>query len=259
MKQSLQVAIHQGIEASFAGLSWEQIPVELLPEHQPLGYQSAIALKLSAYSDRPPVDLAEELLEFLSVQEHLSGFSLSLRSPGWIQFHYGDLALVKQLQALPLTPLTLAHHTPFVDPHSPEVLTWQVAHARCCALLRLAEHGGLIALEPSTLKIVQPHPIPWLDGGYFQLVHPSEHTLIRSLLYIWDTLHDEPTASRLLSLTRTLSQDILRFEQNCRIWGSTLKENPPLSLSRLGLLAMGGKTLKTLLEQGLTLSAPPEW
>ncbi|MDJ1175677.1 hypothetical protein [Roseofilum capinflatum] len=256
MKRSLQEGIDRVI--SLGSLSIEQIPVELLPAHQPLGYQSAIALKLSSHSDLSPLDLATKLLESLCLQENISGFSLSVRSPGWIQFHYGDLKLAEQLQTLLASPLKLAHHPCSLDRHSPEVFTWQVTHARCCALLRLGQNQGLIHLEPSTFRIREPDRIPWLHNGQFQLVHPSEHTLIRSLLYIWDTLHDDPTASRLLSLTRTFSQDILRFEQNCRIWGSTLKENRQLSLSRLGLVAIAGKTIKTLLEKGLSLTAPPE-
>jgi len=256
MKRSLQKAIDRAI--ALGSLSIDQIPVELLPAHQPLGYQSAIALKLSSHSDRSPLDLATQLLESLCLQQDLSGFALSVRSPGWIQFHYGDRALAEQLQAFLLTRWILPNPTISLNPNSPEVFTWQATHARCCSLLRLAHHQGLIDLELSTLKILKPDRIPWLHNGQFQLVHPSEHTLIRSLLYIWDTLHDDPTASRLLSLTRTFSQDILRFEQNCRIWGSTLKENRQLSLSRLGLVAIAGKTLKTLLEKGLSLTAPPE-
>jgi arginyl-tRNA synthetase len=257
MKKSLQEAIHGAIALDH--LSVEQIPVELLPEHQPLGYQSPIALKLCTYCDRSPLDLAQQWLDLLSLQQNLSGFSLSLRSPGWIQFHYRDLKLAEQLQALLASPLKLPHHPCSLDRHSPEVFTWQVTHARCCALLRLGQNQGLIDLDPSTFEILEPDPIPWLEGDrHFCLSHPGEHTLIRSLLHIWDSLNDDPTSSRLLSLTRTLSQEILRFDQNCRIWGSTLKENPSLALSRLGLVSLSRKTLNTLLEQGLSLSAPPE-
>ncbi|MBP0030716.1 DALR anticodon-binding domain-containing protein [Roseofilum reptotaenium CS-1145] len=276
MKKNLQKAIHQGIETSFVSLKREEIPVELLPEHQPLGYQSAIALKLSSYSGLTSLHLAKQLLEFLSLQENLFAFSLSVRSPGWLQFHYCDLGLAEQLQAFLLTPFvltapraameypvessTLCNTTlfPKTDPHSPEVFTWQAAHARCCALLRLAQHQGLMSLDESTLKIVEPDRIPWLDDGKFQLVHPSEQTLIRSLLHIWDTLNDDRASPRLPSLTGKLSQDLLRFDRQCRIWGSTLKENRPLSLSRLALVAIARKTLKTLLEKGLNLIAPPE-
>lgn len=257
MKRSLQEALDRAI--ALGGLSVEQIPVELLPEGQPLGYQSPIALKLSTYSDRPPLDRAQQWLDLLSVQENLSGFSLSLRSPGWIQFHYRDLTLAEQLQALLVTPFILAHQTCSLDRHSPEVFTWQATYARCCSLLRLGQHQGLIHLEPSTFKIREPDPIPWLEGDrHFCLAHPSEQRLIRSLLHIEDILYDDPTPPRLLSLTRTLSQDFLRFDQNCRIWGSTLKENRPLALSRLALVSLSRKTLKTLLEEGLSLIAPPE-
>ncbi|MDJ1168089.1 DALR anticodon-binding domain-containing protein [Roseofilum sp. BLCC_M154] len=257
MKKSLQEAIHRAI--ALGSLSVDQIPVELLPENQPLGYQSPIALKLSTYSDRPPLDRAQQWLDLLSLQENLSGFSLSLRSPGWIQFHYRDLSLTEQLQTLLASPLKLPHHPCSLDRHSPEVFTWQATHARCCALLRLGQNQGLIRLESSTFEILEPDPIPWLGGDrHFCLSHPSEHTLIRSLLYIWDSLNDDPTPSRFLSLTRTLSQEILRFDQNCRIWGSTLKENPSLALSRLALVSLSQKTLKSLLEQGLSLTAPPE-
>jgi len=260
MKKVLQAVIERGIETSLPGLTLESIPVELLPEHQPLGYQSPIALQLSSRSHGTPSHLAQQLLHFLSTQENLARFSLSLRSPGWIQFYYGDLALAEQLQALLVTPLTRVNpRSSLDDRHSPEVFTWQIAHARCCALLRLGHNMGLISLEQPLLPrftIIEPDRIPWCDGD--RLSHPREQTLIRSLLHIWDTVPDDPAPSHLIALTRTLSQDILKFDQNCRIWGSTLRETPQLALSRLGLVAIAAKTLHFLLEQGLSLSAPPE-
>ncbi len=139
----------------------------------------------------------------------------------------------------------------------------QYAHARCCSLLRLAHREGLISLVVAASgDLTTEETFPWLDGeGNLRLSHPAEMAVISqlagSLDGFWD-LHQGGKNASVLRLALGLSQDLLKFYADCRIFGEMQKENLALARARSGLLLAGMQGLKLLLENGLGILAPLE-
>ncbi|HEY9612937.1 DALR anticodon-binding domain-containing protein [Allocoleopsis sp.] len=146
----------------------------------------------------------------------------------------------------------------------------QYAHARCCSLLRLAHREGLIELSDLECKApswqwVKPNPIPWMfddlemegEPRRLRLGHPAERGLIAQLLEGTDRISSLTPASA-IKLAHALSKAFETFYSACRIWGEVKTETPQLAQARLGLVAVTQKLLRSLLEDQLGVTAPPE-
>jgi hypothetical protein len=148
----------------------------------------------------------------------------------------------------------------------------QYAHARCCSLLRLAHRQSLINLSDLDSitpnwewQWMEPNPIPWLDGNpemeseplRLRLEHPAERELIAHFLDGIEQL-TPPTPARALELAKALSYGFEKFYSACRIWGEVKTETPQLAQTRLGLVAITQKLLRSLLQDQLNVTAPIE-
>ncbi|MDJ1181962.1 hypothetical protein [Roseofilum casamattae] len=263
MSFSIAQQLQDQLQLALAGLELEEgncppISVELLPENQRFGYRSPIALALAARSSHSAANIAERLL----AQRTFSDGKIVMAPSGWIEWHLRDEAIATWLQAHLDNPFAIhPQWCSSIDPNAPQVFTWQAARARCCALLRLACDRKDIICDPVSLAWHSPSPVPWLRNGILQLHHPAERQLIVSLLHIVDTLSIAPTRpsrNRVAQLTQRLSEDWMRCDRHCRIWGTILQENPTLAIGRLAVSSVAGQTLKCLLERGLNLHAPDE-
>jgi arginyl-tRNA synthetase len=239
----------------------ETIPLHRLPDDTEILYRSAIALKLAAAGQLDGNDLANRLSNALRSQLAPSHFTIQVVSPGWLHFRLSPEGLANWLQkrlewqegentqpqriqsALPLFPA-------------------QYAHARCRSLLHLAHQQGLIRLQapdtrPFNWQFAEPNPIPWLEPETEQLrlIHPAERTLIAQIIDLHDELSQtkpRPWDKRVLAL----SAGFERFYSDCRIWGEVKAQTPQLAQARLGLLAVMGATLRSLLVNRLSIPAP---
>jgi hypothetical protein len=144
----------------------------------------------------------------------------------------------------------------------------QYAHARCCSLLRLAHREGLIELsnlecKTSSWQWAKPNLIPWMfddpesQSRRLRLGHPAERGLMAQLLEGTDRISSLTPASA-LKLAQSLSTAFETFYSACRIWGEVKTETPQLAQARLGLVGVTQKLLRSLLEDQLDVTAPPE-
>ena len=242
-------------------LDWENrklIPIELLQHSKGFGYRSPIALALAARSSYSATDIAERLL----AQNVFSDGKIVIAPSGWIEWYLSDEAIATWLQTHLMYPFTIhpQWHSS-IDPNAPQVFTWQASCARCCGLLRLACDRQEIVCDPVSFAWHSPSPVPWLHDGILQLHHSAERQLIASLLHIVDTLSVAPTrpsGNRVERLTQRLSEDWMKCDRHCRIWGTIMQEHPTLAIGRLAITSVVSQTLKCLLERGLSLHAPDE-
>ncbi|BDA67355.1 Arginyl tRNA synthetase anticodon binding [Calothrix sp. PCC 7716] len=147
--------------------------------------------------------------------------------------------------------LALPHsHTPTL-PHSdtPSFLI-QYAHARCCSLLRLARHEGLISFD-------QPLQIPWLDSqGKFRFNSHESQRLIATSVEIIDDLVCIDVRSPIYwhSKALNLAMALECFWRHTRIWGE-VKNQPELVSAYIGLIVVTQQILRLLLEEKLNSAA----
>ncbi len=165
--------------------------------------------------------------------------------PGLLQFHLSDRGTALWLQTVvdwqPLPPLQSTVSAP------PDVVFQiQATHARCCTLLRQAHHAGLIRLKSqhAAPELLDPHPLPWTTPP-LRLQHPTEQSLLESLLTTLDTL---PVPKAPLKYAIALSQRFHDFHTTCRLFDETRRSDPALVQARLGLTLATQKVLKFLLE-----------
>ena len=270
----------------FRGLAPEKIPLCRLKKGAGTVYRCALALRLANIMKLSPQAIANQLVDFLTAfnsQESdraiaealgdrpLLDFTVELVNSGWIDFHLSDRALALWLQQLPLSE-TFARRGreggtkekfSQIDGNDFPI---QYAHARCCSLMRLAHQQGIIRLNnldlnSSNWQWLEPNPIPWFNSDSeprnFQLVHPAEQHLIAHLLEIVDAL-ESAKQQDWVKLATLLSQAMLDFYGNCRIWGEVNRQTPNLARARLGLIAVTQFLLRCLLQDQIGILAPLE-
>jgi arginyl-tRNA synthetase len=233
-----------------------RIPINRSRNALHVAYRSAIALQLSPQLARSPMDLAQEIVAQLSDQ---SDFAISISPSGWIDCQLTDVGLAQGLQHWISCPMELPTHT-LLSPPPVKGFPVQYAHARCCALLRLADREGLIVLQSSEtdVNIVAPDPFPWLDATRsLYLQHPAERSLISQLVAVVDALED-PASQNEGKLAIQLSEAFERFYSQCSIFGDVKTANPPLVIGRSGLVGATQKVLKCLLDNKFGISSPME-
>lgn len=212
----------------------------------PIGYESAIALKLAAFQQRSqsaegtvlPAKIAAEIAAGAAAIE---GWQIQPRSSGILRFQASDSTIAAQLQRLLSLPLFDAELHCGRSLPSDQLFRVQYVHARCWMLLRSAVQEGWFELSP-------PSPLPWLtDRGNLRLQHASERQAIGLLFDAVDALALERTSDRVLSQAVHLSHQLDAFQAACRIWGEVRAKDLPLAQARLGLTWAGQQVLLVLL------------
>lgn len=270
-------------------LRLDKKPLKSVTKLTGITYVSAIALRLAAVFQVSVTELATALtrswnqssildgpwIESPLLTQVLPNVTATCRQSGYLQFHVEATGLSAWLQFLiaelphlvdpfmgqvsqqpPSAPATVHHNCD-------QAFTLQYAHARCCSLLRLAHESGLIQLQttqPDTphWQLVQPDPIPWLNGNSLQLIAAAEQHLLIEIVATLDTLFSESQASEpniYWHLGDRLSQAFQSFYRACRVLGEVKANSPELAQSRLGLVLITQTCLRLILHR-LNLSAP---
>ncbi len=266
--------------------SAKQKPTEIV-------YRCVVALPLAHEFKLPPLEIAEELAQLLALPQCLASgetasyesstvpcleFTVRVLPPGWLDWELSDRSLAIWLQVLVEKiqgegemgrERSLARGgdagTGRKGKDEQNLFPLQYVHARCCSLLRLGHQEGLIKLreepfsEPSW-QIIEPNPIPWLDsgsGGNFQLTHPSERRLLVQLLIVIEEFA-RSRQENWRQLAYNLSEAMLAFTAECRIWGEVKQQQPQLAQARLGAIALIQWWLQKLLREKLSILAIAE-
>ncbi len=271
------------LKLCFPAQSAPPIPLYRAKDNQHIIYISPVALQLAKQGSKPPLEIATAIANCFrdsrppdsALTFEVNDWILRVVPPGKLYLQLTDPGIATWLQksvAWDLSPaLTPEPRTPFT---SPDLFSIQYAHARCCALLRLAHRDGLItqqtvvnlatpgASDPSIASVIAPDSIPWLDSqSQLKPCHPAERALISQAIATVDALSSTFPLSQLtspVSRASLLSQDFLTFHAQCQIWGALRSLDPELGQARLGLVALSQKLLKHLLERELGSFAPVE-
>ncbi|MGB3207584.1 MAG: hypothetical protein WBB28_21585 [Crinalium sp.] len=281
--------IHYNFESNI-----KNIPLQRIHDEEKVIYGSAIALKLASQYKLAPVEIATQLATYLETTIDYNSnaktlnFFTEVSNNGWIYFYLTNSSIAVWLQHLLEIPETLFHNFKISESKNIELkrscsfFQIQYTHARCCSLLRLGEQEGLIKISTDNHQgkfyIVEPKPIPWLKSGLVAEVFGSPTPalpvsrgmelcsslhLIEQLLDLLDELSGtklvppQKTTSRLLKLTRSLSEAMINFDRTYRILGQ-VKTHPQLAQARLGLVAVTQSLLQLMLRDRFDTSAPEE-
>jgi arginyl-tRNA synthetase len=236
---------------------------------QPILYISAVALEISKLHNCRPMEIAEAIATHLSrVCEGV--FITEKISPGLIYIQLTSSTIAAWLQnmigadnlAVRATAKELI--TKNSSKNSSTLFSTQYAHARCCALLRLAQQEGLMEFTSTNhpLLPIPVQPIPWLhrDGKLLLAGLPEEMDLINQLVKVTDNCVCD-RYDQLLNwekIAGELSQAWENFWQHCRIWGDVKVKSPELAQSRIGLLLVTQLVLQTVLTEKMRVLAPSE-
>ncbi|MBO0351584.1 hypothetical protein J0895_21365 [Phormidium pseudopriestleyi FRX01] len=279
LQQAILSSLAPGDRSGGSGpLTWPQsIPLYRAKDSQRILYISPVALQLAKQGFMPLMEIALAIaqgfrdsrppdLAFPIAANH---WILSVIPPGKLYLELTDPGMAIWLQrAIPwdfqLDPTP--DPGPLPPSRFPDLFPIQYAHARCCALLRLAHREGLITLEtpahPGIGYLIAPDPIPWLDSPtHIKPHHPAERALISRAIATVDALSSPVSPTQItsrLSVATLLSQDFLTFYAQCQIWGSVQSQDLDLAQTRLGLIFLVQKLLKCLLEKDLSSFAPLE-
>ncbi|WP_322746044.1 DALR anticodon-binding domain-containing protein [Nostoc sp. LEGE 06077] len=202
-------------------------------------------------------------------------FSVKIVPPGWIYLELTPVYLASWLQHWVMECIGqvelmgIEEITPNVKNHNPtNIFAAQYAHARCCSLILLGHHEGLIKLTeplPDTnlefWRLVPQQPIPWLNhDNQLCFHHSTEKDLLAQLVQVADNLgcSDISDAVNWQKVALKLSQAVENFWSKCRIWGDVKIYSPELAQARLGLVIITQRMLRFLLVEKLGVTAPWE-
>lgn len=134
---------------------------------------------------------------------------------------------------------------------SDDIWLGQYAHARCCALDRLAAAVGLSGTSPS-----------WLAESSLRLNSAADLRLIASVIDAEDErcdIDDAPLSHRRLAKRlSSLSQDTLALYASYPLFGDCLRNEPEVAIARFELLQSARCALKHLLEVEFGAIAPEQ-
>jgi Arginyl tRNA synthetase N terminal domain len=233
------------------------LAVSRLSSSTPITYRCAIAMQLSSKLSLSPIEIAQQVFSVLKAQSNLDDqefsqltLTMKLIDPGWLDFEVSDHTLVLWLQLLGQKIFSQPNLSK-ISGKDDNLFLIEYTYARCCSLLRLGETEGLITLKLETsgdlrLPWKVPDPIPWLNNTYqLRLTHQSALALINQVVITVDRSVNNPSVTW-NKLGTQLSESILDFERNCRIFGDLAQTNLQLSQARLGLIAISQHLLKWL-------------
>lgn len=181
---------------------------------------------------------------------HIGQLNFHLNQPqsGKLDCHLGDRSLGIWLENLPqITLPTNNYPVAVVAP----LFALQYAHARCCALLRLAEQQGLIKLTDPHFRAISYQLQFNSIQGDFLLVMPPARAVINQIIVVVDALGSN-SQQNWLKLTTNLALAFLEFGDRNPLWG---KENPHLIQANLSLIAVTQMLLQLLLIDKLLIAA----
>ncbi|MCT7959952.1 DALR anticodon-binding domain-containing protein [Laspinema sp. D1] len=271
----LLAQLQQAIPSPLTGP--QSIPLYRAKDSQRILYISPVALQLAKQGSMPLMEIAQAIAQGFSDSRPLNlafpiranHWILSVVPPGKLYLELTDPGIAIWLQQALLwdfQPDPTPDPSPLPPSKSLDLFPIQYAHARCCALLRLAHREGLITLETSAHlgmgSVTAPDPIPWLESStHLKPHHPAERALISRAIATVDALSFPLSPTQMtsrFSVATLLSQDFLTFHAQCQIWGSVQSQDPDLAQARLGLIFITQKLLKRLLEKDLSSLAPLE-
>ncbi|WP_348983003.1 glutamate acetyltransferase [Brasilonema sp. UFV-L1] len=217
------------------------------------------------------MEIANGIVSHISANDD-KDFDIQIVSPGWIHLEVTHPLLAAWLQKIAVGGgvefLSRAVEEFLITrvSSSGSLFTAQYAHARCCSLLRLAVHEGLIkhresnfdecqSTKPSILSnIVTPNPIPWLNSDQkLRFNHSACYLLINELVRVVDKL-EEPDFVQSFNWEKAaldLSRVFETFWCKCRIFGEIKTDSPELAQARIGLALATQSVLKSVLEEKL--------
>lgn len=225
-------------------------------------YRCAIAFPLAGYCQLSPTQIAQELvqnMEDLSVtNENYLEFAVGIHPSGYLDFYLSELSLAVWLERSLQRLVTLSTSSRIyaaisITPstNSRNLVPIQYVHHRCCSLLSLGQREGLIELQDPDFKyliwhIAQPEAINWLNQKErLWLSHPVEEKLLWQLLTVVDA--SVKKSGNWYKLALSLSQAMLIFDAECRIFGEVKQNYPEKAIARLGLIALVQYWLQKLL------------
>jgi hypothetical protein len=245
-------------------------------------YVSTIAHRLAAKSSLNPLKICEYLQSSVltEIPTDLAGLELSCwyNDAGYIYFEVADTSIERWLEYIHYIPLNRQLHT---DRAVCDPTLAIYAHARCCAILTLADRERVVAIAPDwqmssadwrtckSLAISSHHQPDRLPAQLTSIYdRPAERQLIKTLMTVLDAIYspsalgvspDRSTqqmrAPNWARLTIDLAQSWLEFYRSCQIFGDIKRQNPRLAIARCGLTAIARRYLQVLLENYLGVSA----
>lgn len=233
-------------------------------DHRSVLYISAIALQLSAAENTPALEIATALTTL--IRSFSQEFTVQVVPPGLIHLEIAQPYVAAWLQYLTQGEQGRINSISHLCLSPSRIFAIQYAHARCCSLLRMADREGLITLlssppaSPAPLLLLDPQPIPWLNGNQLRLGHASELALISQLLELLDDLYWPNPSHSFIDYEKAafnLSEVFQTFYSCSRIWGEVKRLIPHLAQARLGLVLATQSVLRLLL-QLLVVPAPLE-
>ena len=227
-------------------------------------YISGLALQLAKSDHDKTMDIANGIVSHLSAMGD-GVFQVEVVPPGWIHLELTHAFLAAWLQNLVVKSVgedgerEKAKIT-MLNPSS--LFMIQYAHARCCSLVRLAHHEGLIKLkevhQPDLTSLVSVEKIPWLnDEQKLRFTHPAEGRLITELVEAVDNLECSGTVNW-EKVALDLSRAFEAFWCRCRILGEVKITSLELAQARVGLIMATQSVLRCLLVDKLGVFAPLE-
>lgn len=244
---------------STAVLKNKEIQLYLFQKNATIIYRCAIAHQLTTILKSSALEIAYQLVE--NIENEVSSFAIEVSSPGWIDFHLSDYCLanwLEQLSSFELSSFQFSDQNRHLKIDRDCIFILQYAHARCCSLLLLGEQIDLIELKDKQFKQAVwqlSTPVSWLDkSGKLRSTYPAETYLIERLLAVMDNLGDGESKN-IFNPIVLLSEALVAFWDNCRIYGDTSKRMPQLAKARLGLIAATQLLLKISLEELIGISA----
>jgi DALR anticodon binding domain len=206
---------------------------------------------------------------------------------GWLYAQFSPDSLAQWLQSLltlkpQLELQSSLQHEPAIAAgisNDPVQFEMQVAHARCCSLLRLAQQSALVQMTASHSGFLQPDPTSWqTPQGDLRFQTRSEHEVLLALMEFPQSLCPSKTVPNSQPMseagTRTLmpwplsdraiynqlqvwNQIFDRFYRESRIFGLRA-ESLQLAQSRLALVMLLRNILEFWLLKILQIEAPME-
>jgi DALR anticodon binding domain len=151
------------------------IPLNKSRENCEVLYISGVALKLSKLLQCDVSSICGQIVSHFSVNCS-DNYRVEVVFPGWIHIHVADAIACMCFQSIIDARGEQKNHIQPSSDLSPKLFAAQYAHARCCSLLRLAEHEG----------VKQPQSIDWLDINRISSTNSACRNLIGKLIEVVD-------------------------------------------------------------------------
>lgn len=245
-------------------------------------YTTAIALRLAKPWQAKALELASqfatELTNLTTTQTTLisetqtedgwnlwKAFQIEVTPPGWIVFRLTEQGLSQWLQYLTQIPTYKLSGLPIGSSliTSEELFSVQATHARCCSLLRLNQHEGILTCPVSNLEEPKADsPMLWsILNRQDQPVRTALRYLLEAMLDLLDigccsSPNQDPDDCWRLVLR--LCHAFQSYYGAGSPWSQAGTHDRTCLQAKLGLVVITQRLLQSLLEDRLRLPAPQE-